>query len=1167
MRKAVALLFLFALPAFGYTPPGCRCYNEDGLCDGNGIHAGAGGDPLSTVDAPWGIVVAHELGRTYYGGAGGRCSEDYDLTYCYGTNGDKEQYFVMDVGISVGDNNPISDRQGVQPCPGQSQADTFDNTDIFYYVRVVEMQVMLENSGTGDVTVTVSGAGDSAWGVLQGGQFETSILLSGGETEYMTLYLYGSLFGTSGFGGCVRGTASDVPPPGDNDYVYAGGLQFKIEDSTSDDDDYCVDNCDANIRVTFVDGVPSRYVCVSDTGICGQQIGADCAGTPTPTFTASNTPGGGLPVTPTPTFTRTPTSTWTPSPTRTPTPTVNPSHTPTPTFTASNTFTPSPTPTPGWEVIPTIAATPGANTYSLCAFGYSARDENDSVNNTGGRIGYNAGIEGGLFLAFKVPTDAPIAADNVVIKTVELELGATRGSLTTAQTLDLQLKAQNNFFPGNWYLLEDMQLSPLLDVETYVAPGNDLTSDVTTYNVLTQFPIAGWAYTGRERFFYFAVRSGLAASGDTTEKNISAPWFVSFCADGEFTILNRGARLIFTYDTNGTIPTPAPTSTPTNTPAVNAENVFFAMPVPTYGILGSDASTPSPPYVGFAPEADFATYYNEMFTYSTSIKLDYGDENDALDYWFTGEGSVYDRVVLTVDFQRNPGSEAGSLPIMLVASEGDPRSSFNALQNAQVLSRTTLEDVDGVIRKTFDATGAFPDILTAADLNDWVYLTIMPDTRGFNTMQSFRVANIDYDLYFSDPEPTATRTPTGTSTPTFTASNTFTPTNTSPPTNTPTFTFTPSPTRTNTPGPSPTPTFTPSFTRTPTPTQTFTPSNTPTPTETLTPSNTPIYARIMGASNQGLQPILMDMPLQATSVYVTDAVFPPLADFSILDGRVRMPGNLPEGGFGDDGMAVTSDDEAVMEINDSGSAEYFRANFNPPIESEIDFSGDSSIRFEMNEIDFGGVGAANPTSHDSALTFYNGLAVDGRVEWNNTENRAYFGPAYVDVDSGPVFPGRATLGSSAAQLIFFTPPLLDMPDITAGAFELSVNSPSVVGPEYIHLTSAATREVGVPAPVQSNGSRVNKIRIHVRMDSASHTASCEVKRMDYTTGTVSTVASFSGVARGSMTLIGGTNYYHELTVNHTIGSEKIWAYVSLYRADANTLRWYGTHWFYDEVKK
>lgn len=96
-----------------------------------------------------------------------------------------------------------------------------------------------------------------------------------------------------------------------------------------------------------------------------------------------------------------------------------------------------------------------------------------------------------------------------------------------------------------------------------------------------------------------------------------------------------------------------------------------------------------------------------------------------------------------------------------------------------------------------------------------------------------------FEIPFTAPTGTPTRTPSPTQTATPSATSTQTPV---PPTDTPVLTATATPTATSTPGIDPTPTqepATPTPTRTPAPTVTQTPPGTPSPTATLTPTRTP----------------------------------------------------------------------------------------------------------------------------------------------------------------------------------------------------------------------------------------------------------------------------------------------------------------------------------------
>lgn len=769
--RFLKLLFLYsslmAFAAAAYTPPGCRCYNEYYICDGNGFPAIFSGD-LDAAQLMDGIGQPHEVSRywdAYTEPPGYRCSTDFDLGYgCY-PDGNGIQEMQMLIGIDLGDNEGT----GVQQCSGQSAAEYYDNTDILYTLAGVRMQFKVTNTGTDTGYVRVYYIEEALKYWYNATDYETPGYVfwevpADSQPHYFTGYAPGYWFAAQN---CVQGSGSDAIPDNDDRYLFLepDGIRFELRNAQGDSTNVCDDGtfpCGPKISIQLIeaDTASGCVACISN-GQCNQTVGADCAGTATPT--GSPTPTS----TSTPVATNTPLPTWTLSPTPTPTNTnAGATNTPTETFTRTPSPTPSSTPTPGVGVTPTIVVSPeGANTYSLCAYGYLHRNENDTVNDVLGRIGYDAtdvGIEKASFLGFKIPSDAPIAADNVIIRTVELELQASKGNLDTAQTFGLYLHTNNEFIAENWYLIGDLQTAPLLDIQTYTA--GTIAPSLTTYNVLRQFPITGWSYKGSDHYFYFGVQSQQAATGDTTEDYIAAPIYVSGCPDDDFaSSLSMGARLIFTYDTNYDGQAPYPTITPSPTPTAAYDDVFMAMPIADEGQLGSDAHTFSPPFVGFPTEAEYTTYKNEMFVYTVDVTLADDVVGDGLDYWFVGAGADYERVVMNIDLTRRTGSNAGTFPIMVVRCSADPALDFDNLYDAVVVARAILPDSDVQQSISLEVANVFPDRLNASDEDSTIYLAIMPDTRGFNSMQSWEVDEVDFDLYWSaEAGATATPTPIGT---------------------------------------------------------------------------------------------------------------------------------------------------------------------------------------------------------------------------------------------------------------------------------------------------------------------------------------------------------------------------------------------------------------------
>lgn len=1180
--RVIVFLLLSKIACFQSTCWGqCLCFNDDYVCTPSGIQNLYSGSPYNqeiNIGQVW------ELDRQYYGGDGGansRCDLSYDLSFCGGTNDDRLQYFGTQIGISLGDNIG----GGVEACAGQSSQDTLDNSSVRYSIYSVAVNLTLTNNGADTAYVRVDNAENSLdrlYDFFDSDPLSCIFPVQGGDTRNVTVYLYGRNFFNmaTGPGGLLYGTvvdSFDIPDMDDN-YVYGTKqnylLLFRLADSSTGQVlDYSSDDVDVNVTIhTGQEGF------ASGSGVIGCVIdGVDCGGTATPSPTASNTPVNTPPFTPVPTSTPTPTASKTLTPSWTPTNTPNPSDTATPTWTASNTpthtNTPNLTATPtntNTNIIPTVVATPGANTYNLCVDSISSRDESNELNDPTSYIGYHASdgaYENVNFIRFRVPMDAAIAADNVRIKTCYLEWQSSRGNLTTAQTLNFVLKQQSNYIKDNWYVTADSYPSPVIDFETYVAPSSSLSVYKLTFDITQVVPLNGANYSGNEdTFLYFCIRSLPAAEGDTSVQAIDGVSFPSACTNGTMSALGDSARLVFTYDTNNTAPTPVPTLTAMPTPTVNSDNAFLTLPIATQGPLGSDGSvepTISNKRIGWWNETEWLTMKNEMLTYPMTINID----TDGLvegQYWYTGPGSKYDRVLLNVDFLQDPSSEGGSMDVMVVGSQNDPRVSFNALKTALVLGRGTLQDSEGYQRITFNVTGIFPDILASSDLDDSYYITIMPDTRGFYTGQSFRIANADFDLYWSNPTPTFTYSPTFTPSETFTPSNTPTVTNTPipTPTNTP---IPPTNTPTNTPpGPTATFTHTPTFTKTNTPTSTATPTNTGTNTPTPTSTPTGLYKPLIGSETR--TGIIIQNPVgDIETLLANNAIWDGSAAYAFEPGKLKFPYTLADPMMTSATMIVTSDATAVIQIADSASTAVFAATMENPDATAAVSLGTDEVVWSATDINFNGVGFGPSTNSEGAIVLHNGTARDGEVYWNASENALYFGDyAKQDMDTGMDIEGRLTAGSGSNQMAFWDLPGRSMPAITSGAFEFDTDSFVWVGPSIGNITNSSTKEVGQACPICTNGTVIDKVRFYFDLRDAAHAVSMTVYAVD-TDWNTTTIAEAEFIPRSSMTNFASTYYYYELDLNHTIDNEKVWARVEMYRGAAALCRYWSPYWLFDGV--
>jgi len=1058
-------------------------------------------------EVPLGDISLHSVGWTF-----SSCTDTGNfLTFCNPGSGFRstEMYLGLFSHIDV----------------DQADAGCVCSNNVLYAIRFLEIRLRFKNLGTDAATVT-------SFDVFADREFNPWLGVEVPGSDQVDVTVYG-FFAESPIPGNSCGINPDVPIE-----RYVVPIYFRLDDGDCQVDPSL---CDAKIEVTPRGANIFEGSWGSVHG-CAWQVVA----TPKPTATPSNTPI--VFVTPPPTKTPPPTSTPTPGDT----PTQTSSKTPSSTGTVTPSRTPSETKTPGYEIVPTPDTGEGEFTYELCARGYLARrDTQDEVGLSNTGIGVSVGIEYVNFVWFYVPPEAAIADDLVRIRTADFVVATRRGTLDELGTKTIQSKGEFGGSLNNWFTYQDMVDGDLLDYELYTAPLDDATGDPVmaemSFNVMARIDQFGFNYkNGMD--LYFGLRENEEGGGTTRLTGLLGSTNLAACSGG---VLSEpgGSKLVLTYDIVDNNPLPIATSTPTPTatlpPLFLARDVFVASR--TYFSSNGSAAI-SPPAAGFRSSVSKA---NEIYAYKALVELDNDQDSFGQPAWL-GAGTHIDYVVMRVEAALSEDSIDPPVPFMLLTTNVDPQSDFHAnLLDAAVLYRGTIDQRGGQVFE-IDVTDAWPETLVDADFGEQIFLTLMPDTFGFDNQSRFQITLVSITVYYNSNAPSSTpsETPTNTLAPTITPTDTATdtpfPTRTPLATNTPALSFTPSKTatRTNTPLASLTPTKSPS----------------PTVTETPTLGPTPVFGTVLNAIPGTNVPRFG--PAQIVTLYITNALIGPNVTWIIIPTLVSME-FIPGKSIARSDWLSSTGNTPQIAVRSSVSGDALRLRFDPAgqhLKNDDAFATFSTVGLNLND-----ALGLNKTGSTYNLGWLDGGVQDSYTLFDSATNRVIFGvnQAYLDVDDGAFLSkGRATFGSSNSTLNSFVPIGTLFPKTSAGApiglFSLSA--------EHQFATASATTEIGFPCPLLGDGTRLKELIVYSFFNNANDRVGVGVFATDAAM-VQSDILSFALYSTNDFVTHSGSQKKKTFTLNHTISGEKVWARLTIYTTTAGTTTISNTEWVFEEIKK